>query len=73
MGLPDPGIKLGSPALQVDSLPAELPENSLYFSSFFPKGKDGGYISGVVAQGDEGCEGTQQRPVFLLLGFWLME
>ena len=23
--LPDPGIKLGSPALQVDSLPAELP------------------------------------------------
>ena len=23
MGLPDPGIKLGSPALQVDSLPAE--------------------------------------------------
>ncbi|XDC85817.1 hypothetical protein R6Z07F_016990 [Ovis aries] len=24
--LPNPGIKLGSPALQVDSLPAELPE-----------------------------------------------
>ena len=23
--LPNPGIKLGSPALQVDSLPAELP------------------------------------------------
>ena len=23
--LPDPGIKLGSPALQVDSLPTELP------------------------------------------------
>ena len=23
--LPDPGIKLGSPAFQVDSLPAELP------------------------------------------------
>ena len=23
--LPDPGIRLGSPALQVDSLPAELP------------------------------------------------
>ena len=23
--LPDPGIKLGSPALQSDSLPAELP------------------------------------------------
>ena len=23
--LPDPGIKLGSPALQADSLPAELP------------------------------------------------
>ena len=24
--LPDPGIELGSPALQVDSLPAELPQ-----------------------------------------------
>ena len=24
--LPDPGIELGSPALQVDSLPTELPE-----------------------------------------------
>ena len=28
MDLPDPGIKLGSPALQGDSLPAELPRNS---------------------------------------------
>ena len=27
--LPDPGIELGSPALQVDSLPAELPEKPL--------------------------------------------
>ena len=26
--LPNPGIKLGSPALQMDSLPAELPGNS---------------------------------------------
>ena len=25
MDLPDPGIEPGSPALQVDSLPAELP------------------------------------------------
>ena len=25
MDLPDPGIELGSPALQVDSLPTELP------------------------------------------------
>ena len=25
--LPDPGIKLGFPALQVDSVPAELPGN----------------------------------------------
>ena len=56
MGLPDPGIELGSPALQVDSLPAELPGNSFYLSSFFPKGKDAGYISGVVTQGDEGVK-----------------
>ena len=28
--LPDPGIKLGSPALQVDSLPAELPGKPKY-------------------------------------------
>ena len=27
--LPDPGIELGSPALQVDSLPAELPGQPL--------------------------------------------
>ena len=27
MDLPDPGIKPGSPALQADSLPAELPGN----------------------------------------------
>ena len=33
--LPNPGIKLGSPALQADSLPAELPGkpvNQLYFN-----------------------------------------
>ena len=28
--LPDPGIELGSPAFQVDSLPAELPGKPLY-------------------------------------------
>ena len=27
--LPDPGIELGSPALQMDSLPAELPRKSI--------------------------------------------
>ena len=33
--LPNPGIELGSPALQADSLPAELPGkpvNQLYFN-----------------------------------------
>ena len=38
--LPNPGIKLGSPALQADSLPAELPLNLLIgpskFFSFWP-------------------------------------
>ena len=29
-----PGIKLGSPALQVDSLPAELPENAEIYYFF---------------------------------------
>ena len=33
--LPDPGIELGSPALQVDSLPAELPgKPTLSYSAF---------------------------------------
>ena len=32
-GLPDPGIKLGSPALQADSLPAELPGKSFIRST----------------------------------------
>ena len=45
--LPDPGIKLGSPALQVDSLPAELPDlprspcshlySSFILTFFFPR------------------------------------
>ena len=30
MNLPDPGIKLGSPALQENSLPAELPGKPLF-------------------------------------------
>ena len=42
MDIPHPGIELGSPALQVDSLPAELPGNpissvilyNLFFSLF---------------------------------------
>ena len=32
--LPNPGIKLGSPALQVDSLPAELPGKELVLFSW---------------------------------------
>ena len=38
MNLPNPGIKLGSPALQVDSLPTELsgkPENTLVVSYLY--------------------------------------
>ena len=31
MDLPDPGIEPGSPAVQVDSLPGELPGNSQCF------------------------------------------
>ena len=30
LDFPDPGIELGSPALQVDSLPAELPGKPFY-------------------------------------------
>ena len=33
MNLPDPGIKPGSPALQADSLPAELPGKPLFINS----------------------------------------
>ena len=29
--LPNPGIKLGSPALQADSLPFELPESNIIY------------------------------------------
>ena len=32
--LPDPGIEPGSPALQADSLPYELPGNADYMSSY---------------------------------------
>ena len=38
--LPDPGIKPGSPTLQPDSLPTELPgKPNIYLSSFF-RGED---------------------------------
>ena len=52
----DPGIELGSPALQVDSLPAELP-GKLYFSlSKFSNLEGGGVISklsGITVAGIE--------------------
>ena len=35
--LPDPGIELGSPALQVGSLPAELPEKPLFLTAIYLK------------------------------------
>ena len=35
MDLPNPGIELGSPALQSDSLPAELPENPNIYRDLF--------------------------------------
>ena len=42
--LPDPGIELGSPALQADSLPAELPgkplESQVVSNSFLPKTRE---------------------------------
>ena len=34
--LPDPGIELGSPALQADSLPAELPGKDWREAAFNP-------------------------------------
>ena len=42
MALPDLGIELGSPALQADSLPAELTRKPLY-------ARDNGYIQGIRA------------------------
>ena len=35
--LPDPGVELGSPALQVGSLPAELPEKPLFLTAVYLK------------------------------------
>ena len=41
--LPDPGIELGSPALQMDSLPAELPGKPIYiqWNTTYPKVGEG--------------------------------
>ena len=33
--LPDPGIEPGSPALQVDYLPSELPGNPMFINTLF--------------------------------------
>ena len=35
MDLPDPGIQLGSPALQVDSLSVELPGNPTIYKTYY--------------------------------------
>ena len=42
--LPDPGMEPGSPALQVDSLPAELPGNPI---NEIPSAREDGGVSGV--------------------------
>ena len=43
--LPNPGIKLGSPTLQVDSLPAELPGKSTVSGPYRDRTRDLGVIS----------------------------
>ena len=52
MDLPDPGIEIGSPALQEDSLPAERPGKSMAESegelkSLLSKGKEQSEKSGL--------------------------
>ena len=37
--LPNPGIEPGSPALQVDALPSQPPEKSLYFAMYIAVGQ----------------------------------
>ena len=44
----DPGIKLGSPALQVDSLPTELSGNVFISVGYMPKNR----IAGSINYGD---------------------
>ena len=50
MDLPDPGIKLGSPAWQADSLPAELQEKPQLAKDYQNKAQlqDKGQIKGMV-------------------------
>ena len=45
--LSDPGIELGSPALQADSLPAELPGKPLS-NGIYQQRLRGGKVTGVV-------------------------
>ena len=51
MNLPNPGIESGSPELQVDSLPAELPRKSL-FTAIVPK----------IIQKQVACESQDLNP-----------
>ena len=48
MDLPDPGIEPGSPALQVDSLPAELLGKSLKLQHSLKKEAVGGGVQIVI-------------------------
>ena len=66
MDLPDPGIEPGFPALQVDSLPAELPGKSLsvgiLLSSLFRYKNTASYKIPVLNQLSLGCSRIQTRP-----------
>ena len=58
MDLPDPGIELGSSALQVDSLPVELPGK--------PREPQGVILDGVT-WGEMNSE--ERAPLWLRVGF----
>ena len=62
MGIPDPGIKPGSPALQADSLPAELSMVSLHtINKYSPAFRIFLTASGLSAQQYEEKRGNIER------------
>ena len=61
--LPDPGIKLASPALQPDSLPTELPMKPLLLIY------DGNFWLGKKTGRENWCDMSTLEQYFLILGF----
>ena len=70
MDLPDPGIHLGSPALQTDSLPTELPGKPLGVKDYLELPAGPKMQSKDLKEGDKKVKDIVLRGVTVGTGGW---